>query len=72
MSSGHSSKSSAIQVLPLRKPGWRGFFGRASGRMERHGEQQAAAALPGVCPYSLEQILGDWEPDTSDAQARVG
>ena len=32
-------------------------------KMERHGEQQAAAALPAACPYTLEQILGDWLPD---------
>ena len=45
---------------------------RVRRKMERHGERQAAAALPEVCPYSLEQILGDWEPDTSGGQARVG
>jgi hypothetical protein len=27
-----------------------------------HGEAQAAAALPEACPFSLEQILGDWLP----------
>ena len=32
-------------------------------KMERHGEGQAAAALPAACPYSLDQILGDWLPD---------
>jgi hypothetical protein len=32
-------------------------------KMERHGEVQAAAALPAACPYALEQILGDWLPD---------
>jgi len=39
--------------------------------MERHGEQQAAAALPEACPYRLEQILGDWEPDISDSRPEV-
>ena len=32
-------------------------------KMERYGEGQAAAALPERCPYTLEQILGDWLPD---------
>jgi hypothetical protein len=32
-------------------------------RMERHGELAAVASLPDECPYGLEQILGDWEPD---------
>jgi Domain of unknown function DUF29 len=32
-------------------------------KMERYGEHQAAAALPDTCPYTLDQILGDWLPD---------
>ena len=44
-----------------------GVFDRARRRvqrkMERHGEHQAAAALPAACPYSLDQILSDWLPD---------
>jgi hypothetical protein len=39
---------------------------RVPREMERHGERQAAAALPEACPYTLEQIVGDWEPDTSN------
>ena len=39
---------------------------RVRRKMERHGEHEAAAALPEACPYSLEQILGDWEPDTGN------
>jgi hypothetical protein len=30
--------------------------------MRRYGEEAAAAALPEVCPFTLEQILRDWEP----------
>ena len=31
-------------------------------KMRRYGEEAAAAALPEACPFTLEQILGDWEP----------
>jgi hypothetical protein len=27
-----------------------------------HGERAAADALPEICPYSLDQITGDWLP----------
>lgn len=27
-----------------------------------HGEAAAAAALPGACPYTLDQLAGDWLP----------
>jgi hypothetical protein len=27
-----------------------------------HGQDAAAAALPAACPYSLDQITGDWWP----------
>ena len=30
------------------------------------GEQAAADALPAECPYTLEQILGDWFPAEPD------
>jgi hypothetical protein len=33
-------------------------------KMRRYGEEAAAAALPEACPFTLEQILSDWEPDT--------
>jgi Domain of unknown function DUF29 len=33
-------------------------------KMGRYGEEQAAAALPARCPYTLEQVLGDWLPET--------
>jgi hypothetical protein len=35
--------------------------------MRRHGEERAAAALPASCPYAVEQVLGDWLPDTVPA-----
>ena len=38
----------------------------APGTMPRalrdHGEQDAAEALPVTCPYTLDQITGDWLP----------
>ena len=36
-------------------------------KMRRHGEDGAAAALPANCPYTVEQVLGDWLPDTGPA-----
>jgi hypothetical protein len=35
-----------------------------------HGEDVAAAALPGVCPYTLDQVLDrNWYPEPSDGAA---
>lgn len=34
-------------------------------KMRRYGEERATDALPTECPYTLDQILGDWEPDSS-------
>ena len=35
-----------------------------------HGEDQAAAALPSACPYTLDQVLArNWYPDPPDAAA---
>jgi Domain of unknown function DUF29 len=31
-------------------------------KMARHGEETAAARLPARCPYTVEQVLGDWLP----------
>lgn len=31
--------------------------------LDRFGESEIAGRLPEHCPYSLEQILGDWWPD---------
>ena len=30
--------------------------------LRRHGEHAAADALPDACPYTLDQIAGDWLP----------
>jgi hypothetical protein len=30
--------------------------------LRQHGENAAADALPAACPYSLDQITGDWLP----------
>jgi hypothetical protein len=38
---------------------------RVQRKMQRYGEGPAAAALPALCPYTLEQIPGDWLPDIS-------
>ena len=35
---------------------------RAAESMRDHGEQAAADALPEACPYTPEQITGDWLP----------
>jgi Domain of unknown function DUF29 len=41
---------------------------RVQRKLERYREQQATAALPAECPYTVEQVLGDWLPgeDTLD------
>jgi hypothetical protein len=31
-------------------------------RLRGHGEDAAASALPSSCPYTLDQITGDWWP----------
>jgi hypothetical protein len=31
-------------------------------KLRLHGEHAAADALPAACPYSLDQITGDWWP----------
>jgi hypothetical protein len=47
------------------------IYGRArrnAGRkLRRHGEHEAT--LPEACPYTLGQVLGDWEPGASRASA---
>ena len=35
----------------------------AEGTLRDNGEQGAADALPATCPYSLDQITGDWLPN---------
>jgi hypothetical protein len=34
----------------------------AERKMGKHGEGVAAERLPAECPYTLEQVLGDWWP----------
>jgi hypothetical protein len=34
----------------------------AEGSLRDHGEQRVADALPTACPYTFEQIVGDWLP----------
>jgi hypothetical protein len=36
--------------------------GLAEGALRDHGEHAAADALPVSCPYSFDQITGDWLP----------
>ena len=33
-------------------------------KMSRHGEHEAAAALPRECPYTLDQVLREWEAES--------
>jgi hypothetical protein len=35
---------------------------RAEGSLRDQGEHAAAAALPDTCPYTADQITGDWLP----------
>jgi hypothetical protein len=35
---------------------------RVQRKMHRYGEEHAAARLPSECPYTLEQVLGEWLP----------
>jgi hypothetical protein len=34
----------------------------AAASLREHGEEAAAGALPPTCPYTLDQITGDWLP----------
>jgi hypothetical protein len=34
----------------------------AATSLRKHGERAAADALPATCPYTLDQITGDWLP----------
>jgi hypothetical protein len=34
----------------------------AATSLQKHGEDAAAEALPATCPYTLNQITGDWWP----------
>ena len=41
---------------------------RVQRKMRRYDEEEGATVLPTECPYTLGQILGDWEPE--DVAAR--
>ena len=32
-------------------------------KMRRYGEVRTVARLPENCPYTIEQVLGDWLPE---------
>ena len=34
----------------------------AATSLRRHNEPAAADQLPATCPYSLDQVIGDWWP----------
>jgi Domain of unknown function DUF29 len=34
-------------------------------KLERYGEAEIAARLPEICPYDLDQVLGDFWPPSS-------
>ena len=38
-------------------------------KMRRHGEEPAIGGLPATCPYTLEQVLGDWLPEVATRRA---
>jgi hypothetical protein len=51
------------QILQDELPGVYGMArDDAAAALRDHGEHEAAAALPETCPYTLEQITGDWLP----------
>jgi hypothetical protein len=35
---------------------------RLARKLRRHGEDRAAESLPAECPYTIEQVLGEWMP----------
>ena len=39
----------------------------AAAGMCDHGEHASADALPSTCPYTLDQVTGDWWPDAATA-----
>jgi Domain of unknown function DUF29 len=36
-------------------------------KLRRYGEERAIAALPADCPYTIDQVLGDWLPEIVEA-----
>jgi hypothetical protein len=39
-------------------------------KLERYGEAAVAAGLPERCPYTLDQVLGDFWPERESGHAR--
>jgi hypothetical protein len=51
------------QILDEERPRIYGIARRgAEVALRDYGEQAAADALPATCPYTLDQIAGDWLP----------
>jgi hypothetical protein len=51
------------QILDEERPRIYGIARRAAEvSLRDHGEPAAADALPAICPYTVEQITGDWLP----------
>ncbi len=51
------------QILDDERPRIYGIARRAAEvALRDHGEPAAADALPAICPYTLDQITGDWLP----------
>jgi hypothetical protein len=51
------------QILDEERPRIYGTARRAAEvSLRDHGEPAAADALPAICPYTVEQITGDWLP----------
>jgi Domain of unknown function DUF29 len=44
----------------------------AAAALRAHGEHAAADALPTTCPYTLDQITGDWLPPAPGGVTRAG
>jgi hypothetical protein len=52
-----------LQVLDDELARWYGLARKtALASMRDHGEQAAADALPETCPYTRDQVTGDWLP----------
>ena len=55
-----------VALRPRIEAGLPGFHGKArrdaAAALRDYGEPAAADALPGSCPYTLDQIVGEWLP----------
>jgi hypothetical protein len=41
-------------------------------KLRLYGESEAAARLPEHCPYTLDQVLGDFWPEPHENQSKLG